>query len=214
MTDKTKVHTQYRLKDGTRVPGTTTVIGVLGKDAIVHWAWQQGLENRDYRKVRDAAGDIGTLVHYMLMCHLTNTTSDVRDYSLNDIAQAHSCLQSYFEWEKEHKVEPILVETPLVSEIHRFGGTPDLLARVDGVDTLCDFKTSKGIYDEMIIQVASYRGLLVEAGYRVDRVRILRIPKVEGDNFEDVMVTGKLDAGWKIFLNCLSIYQSLKELRT
>ena len=38
--------------------------------AVIHWAWEQGVAGLDYRKVRDQAGDIGSLVHYLILCAL------------------------------------------------------------------------------------------------------------------------------------------------
>ena len=54
----------YKLADGTKVPGVTTVIGKL-KDAgpLMYWAWQQGVEGKDFRETRDAAASAGTVVH-------------------------------------------------------------------------------------------------------------------------------------------------------
>ena len=34
----TKTHTRYYLQDGTLVPGSTTVTGLLNKPALVKWA--------------------------------------------------------------------------------------------------------------------------------------------------------------------------------
>ena len=41
----------YKLEDGTRVPGVTTVAGAYGdKGGLVHAAWKLGSEGKDYRK--------------------------------------------------------------------------------------------------------------------------------------------------------------------
>ena len=54
----------YKLKDGTRVPGAST-IAKIGSDpgGLIHWSWEQGIAGIDYRDARDAAGKAGTLVH-------------------------------------------------------------------------------------------------------------------------------------------------------
>lgn len=54
----------YKLKDGTRVPGAST-IAKIGSDSggLIHWAWEQGIAGLDYQASRDAAADAGTLVH-------------------------------------------------------------------------------------------------------------------------------------------------------
>ena len=41
----------YRLADGTKVPGVTTVISQLGwnKNQLLWWAWSEGQAGRDFR---------------------------------------------------------------------------------------------------------------------------------------------------------------------
>ena len=41
---KYKAHTRYELKDGTYVPGTTTITGLENKPFLVPWANRLGLE--------------------------------------------------------------------------------------------------------------------------------------------------------------------------
>src|SRR5215813_3071514 len=58
----------YRI-DGVRVPGVTTVISTsLGwnKGALMHWAWSEGKEGRNYRDTQQSAADAGTLAHAMV----------------------------------------------------------------------------------------------------------------------------------------------------
>jgi hypothetical protein len=54
----------YRLKDNTKVPGASTVAKLISDPGgLLHWAWTEGLEGRDYRETRDKAAGAGTLVH-------------------------------------------------------------------------------------------------------------------------------------------------------
>lgn len=57
MPSKTKIHTVYKLEDGTRVPSVTTILGILNKPALVEWAYQCGCQGLDYKAVRDQAGE-------------------------------------------------------------------------------------------------------------------------------------------------------------
>jgi len=58
---KTSAHITYKLKDGSRVPGAST-IAKIGDDpsALIYWAWDLGMQKLDYKKVRETAADIGT----------------------------------------------------------------------------------------------------------------------------------------------------------
>ena len=212
MMAKTKAHQVYKLKNGTRVPGVTTALGVLSKPALIPWAWGLGMKGIDYRKFRDDKADIGTLAHYLIMCHLKKQEPDTSDYSKAQIDQAENCVLSYYEWENSHPFEPILVETPLVSEVHKFGGTPDLLANGNGGGYLIDLKTGKAIYDDFLFQLAAYKILLEENGHPVEKARILRIGRSEDESFEDRLV-GDLEPQKKLFLHCLEIYRLKKEIK-
>jgi hypothetical protein len=210
--EKVKVHTQYKLANGQRVPSVTTVLNVLAKPALIQWAWQCGIDGKDWKAVRDSAGDVGSLVHYLIMCHLTGQEPDTSEYSAQAIDQAESCLIRFWDWEKEHDLKGTLIETPLVSEIFKFGGTPDWYGLLDDVPTLIDFKTSKGIYTEFFYQLGAYKALLEEQGHPVQTARILRIGRDEVEGFEERTVNN-FQATWKVFSHCLSIYQLQKEVR-
>ena len=41
---RAKAHTAYKTAGGQRVPGVTTVLGVINKPALVPWANQLGLQ--------------------------------------------------------------------------------------------------------------------------------------------------------------------------
>ncbi len=207
-----KAHTQYKLKSGTLVPGVTTVLSILGKPAIIEWAYQCGLKGVDYHKVRDTAGDIGTLAHYLILCHLKGETPDTSEYSLADLVKAQNCLQSYHAWIKHNPVKPLMIETPLLSEKYGYGGTLDLYAQLDSQSILIDFKTSKAIYPEYLYQVAAYGQLLAEnLGKLPDKVLILRINKESNSDFE-IKTIDRMDKYFEVFRHCLRIYTLQKEL--
>ena len=210
--DKTKIHTVYKLKSGDRVPSVTTVLGILGKPALIQWAWELGTQGIDYKAVRDNAGDIGTLSHHLIMCDIKGEKPDTSEYSAQDIDKAENCLIKYYDWTMNHKIKPLMVETPLISEEHQFGGTIDFFGEVDNQPTLLDFKTGKAIYPEFFYQLAAYEQLLAEAGQLIEVTRILRIGRNEDEGFEERTI-GKLDNQWQVFLNCLSIYNLQKEIR-
>lgn len=207
--DKQKVHTTYHLKDGTRVPSVTTYLGILNKPALMHWSWQQGIAGLDYRKVRDTAATIGTLAHYLILCKLKGEEPDLSDYTPNEIKAAAIPMNKFDEWHKEHELEPILLETPLVSEKYKFGGTADFYGKDNGALVLLDFKTSGAVYTENFYQLAAYKKLLEEYGYRVKSARILRLSKDADESFED-RASGNLAKYWSVFLACQQVYELQK----
>jgi hypothetical protein len=216
---KTKAHQIYKLASGEIVPGVTTALGVLAKPALVPWANKLGLAGIDVRKYVDDKADIGTLAHKMVEAHIMGKEADTADYSKNQIDRAENSVLSYLEWEKAHPIIKVyFVEKQLVSETHKFGGTEDIYCMIQGDQDdyreLIDLKTGNGIYEESVYQVAALKHLLEENGFRVDRARILNIPRNEDEAFtEKVLSDRELDFGWEIFLHALGICQNKKEMK-
>ena len=80
---KKKIHTRYNLKDGTRVPGATTIGGILDKFGLVPAAVKLTRAGMDYKKVWEEKAEIGTLTHSMILAHLKKTELDTLDYTPN-----------------------------------------------------------------------------------------------------------------------------------
>lgn len=210
-TGKTKAHTIYKCADGKRVPGVTTITGVLNKPALVKWANNLGLKGIDSSKFVDEKAAIGTLAHHMIEAHLTNKKPNLEDYSKNQIDMAENSVLKFFSWQDENELTVIGTEMILVSEAYRFGGQCDLYCVLNGKKTLIDLKTSKGIFPEHFTQVSAYWWLLDENWHEVEDVRILRIGRDESEGFDDIKVP-KLDLHWERFKHCLAIYNINKEL--
>ena len=210
--NKTKAHTIYRLKDGTKVVGTTTITNILAKPALVVWANRIGLQGIDVAKYVDDKADIGTLAHAIITNELAGKPTDTSDYSKNQISSAENSVLSFYEWKKGKTIEPILIEAPLVSEEHRYGGTMDVYAKIDGALELLDLKTGSGIWPEHFYQVGGgYLELLKENLFEVERIRILNIPRTKDESFQEQVVKAE-DCGlyWEIFYHCLRIYELKK----
>ncbi len=207
-----KAHTIYKTEDGKRVPGATTITGLLNKPGLIKWANQLGLEGIDSSTYTDKAARIGTLAHQMVQDHLQGNETDTTDFSAMEIDKASNSFLSYLHWEEGHKVEPIICEEPMVSEKNRYGGTVDCYCLLDGVPTIVDFKTGSGIYNEYFVQVAAYRELLVENGYPVEQIKILRIGRDETEGFEERTVTDSRD-WFEIFENLLRVHYLKKKLK-
>ena len=72
--------------------------------------------------------------------------------------------KAYRKWANQSKLEIIEQEIQMVSEKHQFGGCPDAIGMIDGELSLVDWKTSKAVYPDYMIQVAAY-ALLWEENY-------------------------------------------------
>ena len=204
-----KTGRDYFLGDGTPVPQTSKVIGILAKPHLITWANAQGLLGIDTTEHRDDAVSVGNCVHAMIAAHLRKVEPDLSVYSPEIVDQAENALIKFWEWEKRiGGIEPIFVEESVVSEVHGYGGTIDCYAKIGDQYWLLDFKTGKAIYPEAGIQLAAYRELLLEKGLPVDGCRVVRIGRDEDEGFEDKTFGETiLRLGFAIFKHLLAIYQ-------
>ena len=209
-TKRAKTHTRYYSRDGSLLPGVTTILGILNKPALLSWSNKLGLAGIEVGKYVDILALVGTTAHEMILAHLKNEKFDPDGLPADIVDRAENALLSYFEWEKNHKIKPIYCEKAFVSEQLGFGGTIDFYGEIDGIVTLKDFKTSKAIYDEHLYQVAAYKILLVENDCKVDAVGILQIGRAENEGFSEKVITD-CSKEFEIFRCCLEIYKLKKK---
>jgi hypothetical protein len=209
----------YTLKDGTRVPGVTTVINTsLGwnKGALMWWAHQEGLAGRDYRQTQRDAADAGTMAHAMVEAFIRQ-----RPYEPPpgvDPQQAKLALLAYSafeEWFEGTRIDLVEAEMHLVSQRYRFGGTPDAVGRIKGQLTLMDWKTSKGIYADYLIQLAAYATLWNEnRGEQITGgVHCCRFDKTTGGFSHHWWPLEALAPGWEAFVRLRDLYDLEREMK-
>jgi hypothetical protein len=209
----------YKLADGTRVKGVTTIIGSnLGwnKEQLKVWAWREGQSGRDLRKTAQAACDAGTIAHYLIECYLKKTEPDLKQYDKvpDLISLAQQAFANFLEWKAMTRMEPLHMEPHLVSEDYKYGLTPDCIATVSGKVSLFDWKTSKsGVYSDMLMQLAAY-----EHGWNENNpdqpieggAYLLRIIKTDASfHFHH---WGNLQLPWEAFKSLLIIDSMKKDI--
>ena len=185
------------------VRGVTSVLKWLNKPALMPWAanmaaafvkdnFIEGMSGDEmaalceeargaHRRMAKSAADIGTEVHSFCEAHLkADMIGGVPPAMLEDETARKSCV-AFLNWAREHDIRPIELEHILFSSKHYFAGTCDFYGHIDGELCVLDFKTSSGIYVEMIIQLAAYNLALTEMyGERVEAGWIIRLDKKTG----------------------------------
>jgi len=210
----------YHLKNGTRVPGTTTIIGRF-KDAsgLLYWACEQGkaIERGEISSLydkRDAAADAGTLAHSLVEAHINKEPLPIIPDT--DIGkQAQQGYENYLRWAEDNRIKVISQEMEMVSEEYLFGGCPDAMG-IDSREMLCilDWKTSNGVYPDYLIQIAAYRQLWEEnhpdqpvtGGFH-----LLRFSKEHADFAHHYWA--ELDTAWEQFKLFRAAYDNDKLLK-
>jgi len=210
----------YHLKDGSKVPGVTTIIGRF-KDSggLLWWAFDQGKaaergEITSLYDKRDEAADAGTLAHAMVEAYIKG--EDLPIIADDEIGlQAKQGFANYLKWQQDNRIEVVEQELELVSETYKFGGCPDAIG-VDSRGDLCilDWKTSNGVYPDYLIQIAAYRQLWEENNPTepiTGGFHLLRFSKEHAD-FAHCYWSELIDA-WEQFTLFLQAYEIDKRLK-
>lgn len=209
----------YRDAAGNRVPGTTTVVNTsLGwsKGGLLYWAWKQGRDGKDFRETKDAAAGIGTLAHEQCAAFVMGRPFTPLPADLTPEARraVNTAVAAFTEWWTDAACEVTATEVALVSERHRFGGTPDWIALRGRAPNprrlfLPDVKTSTGTYSDHVIQVAAYVHLWEENHPEQPMeggAAILRFDKATGGFSHKWWPREALEAPWRAFMLLRELY--------
>ena len=185
----------YILKDK-KLPSTTQIIGRF-KNAIglILWSNKIGLEGKSYHAELKNAGNIGTNLHDLAELAILK-----KDYQFPEDPTVLHCFNQFLEWWDNLTCEVIWTEKKFKSKKLMFGGCPDLLVKKDGKYILVDFKSSKAVYSDMIIQLSCYANLIKENdNIEIDRAVIVRFPKDNDDTEIRKFTKEELAVGLKQF---------------
>lgn len=172
----------YHLADGTRVPSVSTILSRFKESGgLIAWAHKLGLEGKDYRSVRDQAADAGTLAHAMIDNHI-HARQEVIVGDEETIKKATNAFNAYLSWQEQSQFKIQWTERQLVSEKHRYGGTPDAFGTLNNQPVLLDWKSSNAVYSDYLLQLAAYAELIREVdGVEVQGFYLCRFSKENGD---------------------------------
>lgn len=160
-----------------KVPGVTSVVGMLPKDFLTYWAAKESAEaavtnwdivsklvQRDptgavdylkgaHRRKSKAASDLGSAAHDMFERQARGDTINLR--------HVHADIKPHVRWFDEflQEIQPefLHLEETVWSDAHQYAGSFDAIARVDGEIVVLDWKTSKAVYDSVALQLSAYR---------------------------------------------------------
>lgn len=221
----------YRV-DGreTLYPGSTTVLGVISKPALIPWAANQAAEKiklylmehatgrtltkeeisdlvehgrKAHVELKEAAADIGTRAHQAINAIIDGGKMNLTD----DIKPA---VNAFMDFIGKSRVTIEHGDRKIASLKYGYGGSLDALGIEDGRFVIIDFKTSNAIYAEHSLQVASYAQAFQETyGLTyLPEAYILRLGKKKPDfEFRKVPSIANCLQG---FLSALALYQFQK----
>lgn len=173
----------------------TTLQGRLGKQ-------------KAHQKALAKAGEIGTQAHALIEWNLRQQLGQTVGPEPRVVDAAQWAFMSFQDWANGVSLKPLLIEQIVFSRTHRYAGTMDLLAEVNGAVTLVDFKTGKSVYAEAHLQNAAYRAALIEMQQTTpERGVIVRLPKVETDPAFEAVDSPAVEALMPTFQAVLDVWR-------
>jgi len=151
--DEFKLRAGYDI-DGIWYPRVTSILSIKAKPALLrYYGGMRSFKAAD--DVKEASAREGTLVHEAVEAIARGEHPVISE-------QARPSVDAYLEFARNNDIEPLLVEERIVSCQHRYAGTIDMLAKVNGVVGILDIKTGKRIYRDYGLQTAAYMNALRE----------------------------------------------------
>lgn len=196
-----------------RVPSVTTILGRFKESGgLIHWAWDLGMQGKDYRSERDNSASAGTMAHAAVEAWIKGKPFHF-DGPNEIVDRALMSFSAFKKWASQTHLRVTHTEIPLVSDKYEFGGTFDAIL-VDEQRAMGDWKTSNAVYPEYLMQLAAY-GKLWEEHYPDEPItggnHLIRFDKKYGDFRHSWW--GELGAAWRAFLLLRELYELDKELK-
>ena len=181
---------------------------VMSRPAYVATLQGRVGKTKAHQKELGKAAEIGTQAHALIEWNIRQALKQQVGPEPKVLDAAQWAFMAYQDWAQSVSLKPLIIEQCVFSRVHGYAGTMDLLAEVNGVVTLVDFKTSKGIYAEAHLQTAAYRVALNEMGHGpVADALILRLPKLQTDPEFEVQASPSIEEGFPTFLAVLELWK-------
>ena len=171
-------------------------------DGLIQWAANIGRRKYDY--YRDKALNIGTLVHEIideyLIARYNNHTEYTVDYANIEEdyrSSVYNCFENFKLWESNLNKNGFFVEEVVGLEIPVtcpwYGGTIDGIVKINGAYYIIDFKTSKKISPEYLLQTSAYMWIInnryVDGLPIINGIGIIRVDKQKYGVINDLFIS-------------------------
>lgn len=168
-----KCDNRYIYDGNIYVPRTTEIISkCIHEDSLMVWSNNIGFKHKKYRDVLNIAAEYGTKVHYGIECFLKAKPIPI-DTPMNSLIAFINWWNTIIQ---NNSISILGQEHKLVCKL--YGGTYDLLLKINNKIYLTDFKTSNHISYKYYLQLAAYRKMLKEIeNIDIDGTIILQLSK-------------------------------------
>ena len=154
-------------------PRVTKIVGIKAKPALYYYYG----EAKSYKAAQEAtelSAKEGTMIHEAVEGILLGRNPEIPE----QIAPAVKSFLEFFD-KNNIRVTPDRVERRIVNYDHRYAGTVDAIAEIDGKLGVLDIKTSQAIYRDYSLQTSAYMDALKHQFGNLETRWILKIDQVQ-----------------------------------
>ena len=166
--DDFKTQCGYEI-DGQWYPRVTRIVDMKAKPALYRFYAMNGFDGA--KAISQKSAEEGTAVHEAVEKILIGQRPG--DMPATIVPSVRAFLE--FIKENKIKVDPTHVERRIMNPEHRYAGTIDTMAEIDGKFGVLDIKTSENIYRDYNIQTSAYMDALTREFSNLSTRWILRI---------------------------------------
>jgi len=157
--------------DGIWYPRVTAIVSIKAKPALYKFYGDQK-SFKAGEAVKSKSAEEGTLLHETIEAILNK-----KEVAIPDLIKP--AVNAFLDLQRQIEITPIKIEERVVSKKHRYAGTLDVLAKVDGKLCIVDIKTSNSIYRDYNIQTSAYVQAVLEDNPAPLSRMILRIDQAQ-----------------------------------
>lgn len=213
------------------IDGTTSVLGVIAKPALIYWSANKASEYIDkflevgkvidelekkklvdgcktaHRTLKSEAADIGSMFHDWVHQFISG-----KKQKLPTNEMLRNAVNQFLDWVKTNKVKFEHSELRVYSQKYKVAGTLDFVAIIDSKRIVGDIKTSSGCWDEYHLQTAFYKCAFQEEfpDKQIAHTVIVRCGK---DGSFEIKEMNEYEKNLEAFVGALALYRRLKEMK-
>ncbi len=158
--------------DGRWYPRVTKIVDIKSKPAL-YWFYGEAASYKAAKEITENSAKEGTLIHELVEKIMIGENPEVPPA----VQPAISAFLEFLNTKNIH-VDKEFVEKRIFHPEHRYAGTIDTLALVDGKFGVLDIKTSQAIYRDYNLQTSAYLEALLSELPSLETRWILRIDQV------------------------------------
>lgn len=193
-------HREKIFINGQAAPSVTQVLGIVDKPFLRYWYGKHG--SQKCAQILKSSQEIGQTLHGAIESYF-------KGESLPDMDENTGRMFSLFQgWAATSGIVPTEIELDMMSQVHGFHGTCDLIGTLDGQPIIVDWKTSSAMDPLHGVQLSAYAAMYEEmTGTHIERGMIVRIDKKpEAKKAFEVKMYDALPQLFDVFKHCLALH--------